>query len=624
MNDSKTDEDILSMMQDYDPHSLAYPEQPALSHGSHKVVVSAAQSPQDFYVTLYGTKPISSIYGKKLMNLNACELKCPSPGNVCIVCYHGKFYRAKYLKRLTPSMCEVLLVDLGIVCKTNHQQVKVMVEALLRDAPSAYHCALLDESDFDSDYFKDENFPQFLNNHAVIHVKEFKDQKHFVKVLAVGQECDALILNAQLENFNAIILDECDRDVCQISYVSSVNNFTIQQISKKNEMEDAIKQWQHIIANIKKLSLAQDIKAGNRYIMKDKWNLWIRVELVVDEKGIEYMRNIDDGNLVVLHECGLLYDAPADVLLMKPFGILCTLPCHVKKHHDQEASEFLMHHVGKDLTYKLMVNRSGLNTIKLYDGDKSLVKEMEKLNFVKRHAVLVSNSGFISHIESLREFYVHQEEDGKKMRAIIQYAKTYQQDKVKDPWKNMIVMARHKPDNAWNRARILGRIERKFQVQFIDIGDKAILPKKELGLISDPWVYKSAPLAFKCGLDLPDDLKDSQAALNCFNSFAFISLGDCKKLRSFIDSTEKLSRKVDFKFIRVEKDLSSIITILDKEEKDLLDDILPLCEKRERVVDINRTDAYDDDEGYSLSDESDFDEIYYEKISIRAKSNWTP
>jgi hypothetical protein len=125
----------------------------------------------------------------------------------------------------------------------------------------------------------------------------------------------------------------------------------------------------------------------------------------------------------------------------------------------------------------------------------------------------------------------------------------------------MLVMARYKSDGVWYRAQILWIKDEKVFVKYLDFGNKSEIALNEIGAINERWLYEAPPIAARCALDLPADLNPaSTKAVELFKKFA--KDGD----QSF-----------NYELIRSEES-HAVIKIYKEDKKDLLEDILPLCE----------------------------------------------
>ena len=193
-------------------------------------------------------------YSNKLRNLNACEMKCPSPGNVCYIKQNDKFYRAKFLRRISPISAQVQLVDTGLISEVHPYEVKIMISEYLKKPPCAYRCCLLESRDLEvstSDYYKNKEFAKYFGKDCVIKVLDNDEGVCFV-AFEEKRSDESSSLSENKEAVESSILSWSsaggeDFDLCNLSNVTSINEFTLQSISKKDQLKDLIPQWQSII-----------------------------------------------------------------------------------------------------------------------------------------------------------------------------------------------------------------------------------------------------------------------------------------------------------------------------------------------------------------------------------------
>jgi Tudor domain len=540
------------MIKDYDPRTLTFEEQKALKLDDYKVCVSHLDAESmNFYVQLHSqVNTVVKFYNDILKDFSTCSLKFPSLGNACFVRFKDNFYRGQIMKRITSSIWRVRIIDYGFDQDFLVGDIQVLVGNFVKDPPCAYKCCL---------------FSYDVDQMALISADDGEPVKMIIKSVQDGAYCVELVpIDEANEKEESLISEdssmtsnkssnissqwgfEPDSDMkrCKLASVESTKFFTIQRDDDKYRIKvfQEAMQLAGIESKVKgPLPIAEVVQMKLFLVINPETNLWCRVFVHEIRDGHFLMKDIDTGAKFPVSKQAV-YLAPVKIKTQIPFAISCSLPCRVKKNQKRAAYEYLQNLRGCKLMYKLVFADEFTNIVELYDEkNRNVVNEMVGLNIVAKLLAPPSGTCYITYVHSLSDFYIMLKSDDEYYNKTIKEfcVERYEPIKADKIEKGMKVMAKYSKDGAWYRAKIIDTIEDKFEVFYIDFGNKSVVGQEDIGLVDESYQYilKTRSLIVKCSLNLPKYNPSSERAVQYL-----IALAN-KGFREFVYETVKSGKK---------------------------------------------------------------------------------
>jgi len=156
---------ILDVLNAWDPRTLHYPKQIPLTN-SHKVKIVFAESPKLFFVNVCEAVSSHSAVFDEFSKFNGCNYRIPTTSSACYVTVNNKNWRGSFEKRLSSSICQIKLVDIGITEDFSCKELKVMVDKFTKVPPLAFKCCLVE--------YKNENFDKDILKAFIMKCKQYQ------------------------------------------------------------------------------------------------------------------------------------------------------------------------------------------------------------------------------------------------------------------------------------------------------------------------------------------------------------------------------------------------------------------------------------------------------------------
>lgn len=625
--------DIYELLKNYNPEKLQYKQQPHLqSNEKHKVEISYIESPKLFYVNISSIENLENDRIIESLNeFNSCVFKNPKYGNVCCVNYLNKNYRGVIIETEKDSrFAKVHLIDIGLIEDILLNQIKVLVPKFTTVPARAYKCALnqlssVDPTDEINKWFQDicdsnETYSMIVVNHIddtyyveleieneinivntqpiqglmksrssthqeskktkiIYHCirpsnasKVLKDVDWTQQELESGSKSP----NSSIESVDNSYLSTgfpcCGEEFnVIITSIASPNNFTIQSVMLLDELKKLLNELESDAENEEPLGVFTTRSIC--YAKSPFYNKWVRgiiIEASKDKSGIIItVKDIDTGHVFCLTNVENLKKPKLSLFFRPPFGIKCTLPiCQVSQENDEEATKFLDEFKDKEVQCKILAANEEKNIVSLYYAGKSIAGQLINAGLALKLYILPNGLGTIPHVEDLKEFYVNLNRDNSEFNDIKSYTMNYQYHEEKSPNIGKNIMAKSKNDGYWYRAKIvniISRGDRQFEVQFIDFGNRENVT--EIGKIDNLDTLDIQPQAHLCSLYL------SQA----YNPFSKAAI------EKFRQMTQKGSQLFTIRLEEPTED-KSIVSVYLNDEKNILSELIPLCEIVEKPI----------------------------------------
>ncbi|XP_066903559.1 maternal protein tudor isoform X2 [Halyomorpha halys] len=322
---------------------------------------------------------------------------------------------------------------------------------------------------------------------------------------------------------------------------NSPNDFYIQEESRT----DIVDEIQNRLLTVELVEYKGSVEIGQQFAVQSKDDgLMYRAKVISLESGVQ-VYFIDYGNIVTV-EAKDLYILPEDVASIPPIGIHCSLNIEETPEH---LSAFLKMTNYAQTPFKIKMKSCGSpNNVSLLttDGEnvldfllshkktdplssiKSLKsKDIEELHLLEEESsdallqdemkeslritmellepeLNVVKQGYISHINSINDFYIQEISIMTVLDHITAIFSVYDgQIRIKENFKvGELVSAKYNVDDSWCRGIVTQR-EPAVTVQFIDYGNECEVSEVyELPDILN--LEKLAPVAIKCCLSVDD------------------------------------------------------------------------------------------------------------------------
>lgn len=298
-----------------------------------------------------------------------------------------------------------------------------------------------------------------------------------------------------------------ERELVFISHVDHPNRFYI-QLNSDTDSLDAFQQTLQIVAP--QLPSLNSFRTGElcigKYSVDDQW---YRAKIIDSDGEITSIQFIDYGNTDSITDNSLLKSITDDVLIARePFAMACSLPIAPHGSSEwQEAACNKLRMLSNDspMEFELVSKDKDINYVKLFFvGGRDLVKEMiqeevaDPLEIIK-----LGEKCFVSHINSLSDFFIQVDSDTEVLRKIEQHLASDINSVILDePIIGTICSALFE-DGEYYRARILNILPGpKYNVEFLDYGNT--FQTMELRSLS-PEIIQLPHLRKRCSLKLPDN-----------------------------------------------------------------------------------------------------------------------
>ncbi|XP_055320902.1 maternal protein tudor isoform X2 [Sitodiplosis mosellana] len=300
------------------------------------------------------------------------------------------------------------------------------------------------------------------------------------------------------------------RELIFVTHVDHPNRFYIQLNSDTDELESFQQTLQIVGPQLPPLnSFRAGVLCIGKYTFDDQW---YRARIIDSDSEITSIQFVDYGNTDSITDNSLLKSITDNSLIARePFAMACSLP--IAPHGSNEWTEAACNKLrmltnDSPMEFELVSKDKDVNYVKLFFvGGRDLVKEMiqeevaDPLEIIK-----TGETCFVSHINSLGDFFIQVDSDTEVLRKIEQHLASDNDSVVlTSPTVGTICSALF-DDGAWYRARILNILpDSKYDVEFLDYGNT--FQTTEVRSLS-PEITQLPHLRKRCYLKLPDDVEN--------------------------------------------------------------------------------------------------------------------
>lgn len=292
-----------------------------------------------------------------------------------------------------------------------------------------------------------------------------------------------------------------------ISHTDRPDHFYLQLLADQDELTQLQENIQIVAPS---LPLLEDFTEGTLCIVKYSADEnWYRAVIIDSDSEITSILFIDYGNTDTITDNNLIKAMNEGFAAIKRYAIPCALPVDVKSGGNEwsdEACAVLRSLLEEQITFEFLNQGERCSLVQLYHGDRDIMAELLEQN----HAVRVpyienGQTVYVSHINSLSDFYVQMEKDTGGLEIISDYLLNHEQFPVLTDFKiNTICSAKFVDDQLWYRAKIINHSVDGTEVYFIDYGNASVATQlREL-----PQEIAELPHLSKCcALRKPKDIQ---------------------------------------------------------------------------------------------------------------------
>lgn len=302
------------------------------------------------------------------------------------------------------------------------------------------------------------------------------------------------------------------RELAYITHVDNPNRFYI-QLNSDTAAIDSLHESLQIVAP--QLPALSEFRAGELCIGKFSLDdCWYRAKIIDTDGKITSIQFIDFGNTDSITDNALLKAPDHTLMAREPFAMACSLPIaqhgNTKKEWAENVCEKLRMLVNDtQIEFELISNYKDVNYIKVFlAGGRDLVCEMIQEEVADQLEIIESGETcYISHINSLNDFYIQVESDTDVLHKVELHLKQNRDASILTaPTIGQICSAQFE-DGQFYRARILDILPdtKHYQVEFLDYGNHFLTP--EIRSLN-PKIGELPYLRKRCQLQLPNEVHD--------------------------------------------------------------------------------------------------------------------
>ncbi|XP_011177865.2 maternal protein tudor [Zeugodacus cucurbitae] len=316
-------------------------------------------------------------------------------------------------------------------------------------------------------------------------------------------------------------IDPCaDMEHAILGHCDNPGQFYVHPYDKMDELRQLQEDLQIVASSLPTLMVvANGVHCISYYTVNKQW---FRAKIIDAELMV--LQFIDYGNTDCVSDTTHVREMSScnDI---EPFCMPCSLPIKPNGTADwvDAANAIFSDSHGKSVSFEYITrgDKHKRSFINLYIDGVNIADKLVEDGFAK-HLVLVDSGEncYISHVNSITDFYIQYEKDSKALELIeIYLAENEKLKKLEKFERAKIVAALFPDDEMWYRAKLLKHIPNQgYEVLFIDYGNTSISP--ECREISEE-IAKLPPLSKKCALHVPEHcVAWSEAAEEKFGEIA--------------------------------------------------------------------------------------------------------
>lgn len=302
------------------------------------------------------------------------------------------------------------------------------------------------------------------------------------------------------------------RDVAEISHSDNPNHFYMQLHSELDDLESFQEQLQIVAPSFPALC---DKRVGQICVAKYSLdNCWYRAKIIDSDGDTTSIQYIDFGNTDTITDNSFLKSSNESFNKRKPCAMECSLPIRPlgSTEWNEKVCEKLIKLMNIPIEFELISKDENKHHVKLFVGGRDIIEEMlfEGLAFKDLaepcEIIKSGESGFVSHLNSLNDFFIQVGSDTEALGLIEEHLADFTKyDVLSNPKNGMVCCARFS-DGEYYRAQVVDDTpnDNGSEVEFLDYGNT--FRTKDLRTLS-PTIANIPHLRKRCCLKMPDDIE---------------------------------------------------------------------------------------------------------------------
>jgi hypothetical protein len=361
-------------------------------------------------------------------------------------------------------------------------------------------------------------------------IAKIEEHESMHKVTA-QQDLEVVLETTAETNNNSEIESSADFDHLETGFLCHVDDPERFYINLKEDMEELEKMSTNLQIVAPSLPPLKNYDVGTACIAKCSMkDVWYRAKIICNDSDIT-LQFIDYGlfDVIADDENGkmLLKENTEISSKAEGFAIACSLPVKPviplnSKEWNEPACEVLRSLVNKEIQFELITKTPTKCFVNLYHQQKNITGKLvrEQMAVVIK-PVLSGSECYISHRNSLSEFFVQLESDSNGLEVMDEFLRADDRFPLLETVQEGQICVTQFPDDSFSYRALVNNIkDGTADVTYIDYGNHATIPTsllKELPL----EFTKVMPFAYRCALQMPTTiLKWSEAAELKFNELA--------------------------------------------------------------------------------------------------------
>lgn len=314
------------------------------------------------------------------------------------------------------------------------------------------------------------------------------------------------------------------RDIAFITHVDHPNRFYIQLHIDEAALDSFQLSLQIVAPQLPALTV---FRAGEmcigKYSLDDQW---YRAKIIDSDGDVTSIQFIDYGNTDSITDNSLLKATDSSLSAREPFAMACSLPIAPRDSSTEWAesacSKLTVLMNDSPVEFEPICKDNDVSYVKVFTEDgRDLVKELIQEEVADPLEIIKSGEKcFISHINSLDDFFIQVESDTEVLQKIeIHLEQNSGSEVLKEPTDGTICSARFE-DGKFYRARILRVLAQTngYDVEFLDYGNT--FETTEVRTLM-PEIANLPHLRKRCSLKMPNDIDEwSTEAVQRFREIA--------------------------------------------------------------------------------------------------------
>lgn len=399
------------------------------------------------------------------------------------------------MSQVKKGLCEVQFLDYGntecIVAETlmeldqrfiDNSNLAIKIYYAIRNTKTCDGKELISEM---KELIADEiecNVEEFYNGGVIVDVTHTRSNKNlFHKLINNSMATNITIDELKNDIIESTRMHNAAADTkvaCEIVAFISPTDFYIRPETYVWKYEQFKQDIQLVADAIKPLSCFDE---NTLCLARDPYyHEWHRANIIDSDGEIITVRCTDSGFTYTLVDKKDLKEMPEEVAKFQPFAIRCSLAIKLNPKYEECATNEMEALIAKKMEIKFeFITDVCDKFVDLCFEDLNLAAEFVKQKYAQMMEVVPAGKCYISHVNSLLDFYIQLEKD----TLLLQHISDYLADNVnkllpmEDFKEGSMCAAMYPEDSEWYRAVIEYHNENGTGVKFIDFGNDCFVQK---------------------------------------------------------------------------------------------------------------------------------------------------